>query len=552
MVRTYGDVMKKLFLSMAAAACFAGVANAAPDPNFHIYLAYGQSNMGGTAEAQNADKVENPRFKIFASQKCSGKGRNTLGEVYPAVPSLFNCGNTISVADWFGRTMADSMPDVTIGIVPVAVGGASIKLFDKDQYSSYLSSAEGWLQNYAKEYEPSGNVPKAIIDIAKKAQEVGVIKGIIFHQGETDGGYPDWPKIVKKTRDDFLSALGMSSDSVPFVAGELLREGCCYSKRVSELPNSMDNAYFASSEGLGGNGVDRYHFSHDAYVTLGKRYAEQMLKAINRAPVEPVPQKPFGGVDASGAATAGEPWTIPGKIEAEDFDIPGVGKGNDSYYDKDSQNHGDSDYRKGTGVDLYKKGDKIVVGYNQAGEWLEYTVNVAKSGEYQMIAAVASDNGTSGFKLSMDGEDITENITVPRHELGFDNSGDYDKVLSTVKLTEGKHILRLTVTGDWFDIDYLQISEPGADACPTDGDGCPDWCPDGSWSTNCEESIPFKVVGVAHGKQSYNVFDMNGKFMKRIDVVGDLETGLKAMGFNKGVYMLQAVGTAQNQKVFVK
>ena len=536
--------MKKLFLSMAAAACFAGVANAAPDPNFHIYLAYGQSNMGGTAEAQNADKVENPRFKIFASQKCSGKGRNTLGEVYPAVPSLFNCGNTISVADWFGRTMADSMPDVTIGIVPVAVGGASIKLFDKDQYSSYLSTAESWLVNYAKEYEPSGNVPKAIIDIAKKAQEVGVIKGIIFHQGETDGGYPDWPKIVKKTRDDFLSALGMSSDSVPFVAGELLREGCCYSKRVSELPNSMDNTYFASSEGLGGNGVDRYHFSHDAYVTLGKRYAEQMLKAINRAPVEPVPQKPFKG----------KAFAVPGKIEAEDFDIPGVGKGNDSYYDKDSQNHGDSDYRKDTGVDLYKKATGVVVGYNQADEWLEYTVNVAKSGEYNMIAAVVSDNGTASFKLSVDGEDITEKITVPRQEGGFENTDNFDKILTTVKLTEGEHILRLTVTGDWFDIDYLQISEPGPEACPTDGDGCPDWCPDGSWSTNCEDAILSKVVGVAHGKQSYNAFDMNGKFMKRIDVVGDnFEAGMKSVGFRQGTYVLQAVGAVSRAyKVTVK
>ena len=266
-----------------------GTIYAAPDPNFHIYIAYGQSNMGGTADAQSADKVEHPRFKIFATQKCSGKGRNTLGEVYPAVPSLFNCGNTISIADWFGRTMADSMPDVTVGIIPVAVGGASIKLFDQEQYASYLSTAEDWLKNYAKEYASDGNVTKTIIDIAKKAQEVGVIKGFIFHQGETDGGYPDWPKIVKKTRDDILKALDMSSDTVPFVAGELLRDGCCYSDRVSKLPETMDNTYYASSEDLGGNGVDRYHFGHDAYVTFGKRYAEQMLKAVNRTPVDSIP-----------------------------------------------------------------------------------------------------------------------------------------------------------------------------------------------------------------------------------------------------------------------
>ena len=79
------------------------------------------------------------------------------------------------------------MPDVTIGIIPVAVGGASIKLFDQDQYQSYLSSSEDWLKNFAKEYASDGNVTKLIIDIAKKAQEKGVIKGFIFHQGTTWG-----------------------------------------------------------------------------------------------------------------------------------------------------------------------------------------------------------------------------------------------------------------------------------------------------------------------------------------------------------------------------
>ena len=126
---------------------------------------------------------------------------------------------------------------------------------------------------------------KTIIDIAKKAQEKGVIKGFIFHQGETDGGYPDWPKIVKKTRDDILKALDMSSDTVPFVAGELLRSGCCYSDRVSKLPNSMANTYYASSEGLDGNGVDRYHFGHDAYVTVGEHCGEQMLQDRHRGRV---------------------------------------------------------------------------------------------------------------------------------------------------------------------------------------------------------------------------------------------------------------------------
>ena len=441
------------FSGFVPAACFAAgfiafgtaPAEAAPDPNFHIYIAYGQSNMGGTADAQSADKVENSRFKIFATQKCSGKGRNTLGEVYPAVPSLFNCGNTISIADWFGRTMADSMPDVTIGIIPVAVGGASIKLFDQDQYASYLSTAEDWLKNYAKEYASDGNVTKTIIDIAKKAQQVGVIKGFIFHQGETDGGYPDWPKIVKKTRDDIIKALDMSSDTVPFVAGELLRSGCCYSDRVSKLPNTMDNTYYASSEGLGGNGVDRYHFNHDAYVTFGKRYAEQMLKAINRASVVPEPQKPFKG----------KPFEIPGKIEAENYDITGIGSGNASYSDKDSENKG-GEYRK-DGVDIYTGGDNYAIGYTQEGEWLEFTVNVEHEGAYGVSVNYASGSESSGLSLLLDDKEL-----VPATKLaktGEDWSVYKATNLGNFDLTAGKHVLKILITGDYVNIDWLEFFE---------------------------------------------------------------------------------------------
>ena len=509
------------FSGFAPAACFAAglmlfgaiQANAAPDPNFHIYIAYGQSNMGGTADAQSADKAENPRFKIFASQKCSGKGRNTIGEVYPAVPSLFNCGNTISIADWFGRTMADSMPDVTIGIIPVAVGGASIKLFDQDQYASYLSTAEDWLKNYAKEYASDGNVTKTIIDIAKKAQQVGVIKGFIFHQGETDGGYPDWPKIVKKTRDDILKALDMSSDTVPFVAGELLRSGCCYSDRVSKLPNTMDNTYYASSEGLGGNGVDRYHFGHDAYVTFGKRYAEQMLKAVNRVPVEPVPQKPFKG----------KPFEIPGKIEAEDFDIPGVGSGNDSYKENDSEDHGGSNYREGTGVDIYKKATGYIVGYNQEGEWLEYTVNVKEAGEYSFYASVASANETSSFQMSLDGENITDVISVPKNE-GEENYDDYSKVRATVNLPAGEHILRFTVTGSWMDVDYFVFGEDEIECLE-----------------NCFDFIK-PALSHAAGAENYRIFDMNGGYLGKVRASGmqELRASAKALVKNGGTFIAKS------------
>jgi hypothetical protein len=315
----------------------------------------------------------------------------------------------------------------------------------------------------------------------------------------------------------------MSSDTVPFVAGELLREGCCYSDRVSKLPNTMDNTYYASSEGLGGNGVDRYHFNHDAYVTFGKRYAEQMLKAVNRAPVEPVPQQPFKG----------KAFSIPGKIEAEDFDIPGVGSGNDSYKENDSENHGDSDYRNDTGVDLYKKATGVIVGYNQEGEWLEYSVNVKEAGDYNFSAAVASANETSSFQMSLDGKNITNVISVPKNT-GENNYDDYNMVKANVTLTAGEHILRFTVTGSWMDIDYfifenqsLCLEEP------------------------CTPSAIAKFETLTK-TENYRIFDMNGSYLGMVRATGmqELSSSTKALVRHGGLLIAKtAAGKTLRLKI---
>ena len=82
-------------------------------------------------------------------------------------------------------------------------------------------------------------------------------------------------------------------------------------------------------------------------------------------------------------------------------------------------------YREGTGVDIYKKATGYVVGYNQAGEWLEYTVNVKEAGDYTFFAAVASANATSGFNMTLDGKELTGDISVPKND-GEENYDDYN------------------------------------------------------------------------------------------------------------------------------
>ena len=200
------------------------------------------------------------------------------------------------------------------------------------------------------------------------------------------------------------------------------------------------------------NGQDRAAMTWlKDYLSKNKGANATGLATGDVTPVEPEPQLPFKG----------EAFAVPGKIEAEDFDIPGKGKNEDgtsnaSYSDADSQNHGDSDYRKDTGVDLYKKsGDRIVVGYNETGDWLEYTINVSEAGDYTFFAAVASANNTSSFQMFLDEKELTDKISVPQASSGEENYDDYNKVSANVTLPAGKHILRMEVTGNWFDVDYF-------------------------------------------------------------------------------------------------
>ena len=237
---------------------------------------------------------------------------------------------------------------------------------------------------------------------------------------------------------------------------------------------------------------------------------------------EPEPQTPFGG----------KAWAIPGRIDMENFDEPGYGAGNDSYSDNDADDHGaesngGKSYREGTGVDIYKKTNGYVVGYNQTGEWLEYTVEVAEAGDYTMYAAVASANATSSFQLSIDGEDLTGEVAVPQASSGEENYDDYNKVKENVTLTAGKHILRFTVTGDWMDIDYINFVK-GKDADDTDPLG----------GTTSLGAVAFKALHYT----TYRVYDLAGKMLGTVDLDhANVSDALKAAGYRNGAYMLRQV-----------
>ena len=271
------------FVSLFFGLGFAVSANAAPDPNFHIYLAFGQSNMEGQANIESQDKTVDKRFQVLWTTNETNCGKK-LGKWSDAVPPLASCSSKLGPADYFGRTMVEKTdPQIKVGIISVAVAGCSIKLFDKDNYKSYVSSQQGqsWMIQRINTY--GGNPYGRLIEMAKKAQEDGVIKGIIFHQGETDAGDGNWPPAVKKVYDNIIKDLGLGSD-IPFLAGEVLRSGVSSgaNNNIAKLPQQSKNFYVVSSEGFNqalGDGQN-VHFTSSEYRDFGKRYAEKMIEVL--------------------------------------------------------------------------------------------------------------------------------------------------------------------------------------------------------------------------------------------------------------------------------
>jgi hypothetical protein len=245
----------------------------AQDPNFHIYLCFGQSNMAGAGTIENQDKTVNSRFQMMEPMDCPGLNRS-FGKWYPAVPPLWGCTGGIGPADYFGRTMVQTLSyDIKVGVIVIGIPGCDIRLFDKKDYKGFDT-----YNNIPSKY--SGSAYKWLIEMAKSAQKDGVIKGMLMHQGETMPDTNAWLYNVKSVYDSLISDLGLIASRTPLLAGEVLYvnkggEQGAHNAIIARMPSVIHNSYVISADGL--TGKDQWHFTSASYRTFGARYAEKML-----------------------------------------------------------------------------------------------------------------------------------------------------------------------------------------------------------------------------------------------------------------------------------
>ena len=91
------------------------------------------------------------------------------------------------------------------------------------------------------------------------------------------------------------------------------------------------------------------------------------------------------------------------------------------------------------------------------GEWLEYSVNVKTSGDYTVKARIASGSETSGFQLLLDDKELGSAFTAPKTGEDWKTYEEVD--LGDVKLTEGPHVLKILITGNYVNIDWIEFAD---------------------------------------------------------------------------------------------
>ena len=229
---------------------------------FHLYLLAGQSNMAGRGKVETEDTTRHPRVWVLTKNNDWQLAAEPLHFDKPTVVG-------VGIGFAFAKKMAELDTNIVIGLIPCAVGGSPIDMWQPTKY-----------------YEPTKSYPYD--DALKRTQlamQKGTLKGILWHQGESDSDSikakvyaQNLVELVKRFRKD------LKMKRVPFVAGtiaEFYIEKHPYAEVVNEgieqLPLKVKKTAIVKASGLIHKGDDT-HFDSASARELGRRYAAVFQK----------------------------------------------------------------------------------------------------------------------------------------------------------------------------------------------------------------------------------------------------------------------------------
>ncbi len=238
---------------------------------FHLFLLAGQSNMAGRGTVEEQDRV--PHDRVLSLNK-QGVWVVAIDPLHFDKPDLVGVG----LGKTFAIDYAKANPEVTVGLIPCAVGGSPISTWEPGGFH----------------HQTSQHPYDETMIRCRFAMKSGTLKGILWHQGESDAGPELAPLYEQKLHEliqRFRSDLEMPD--VPFIAGQLgqfeKRPWTQYTRQVDQthrsLPEKVSHTAFVRSDGLTHRG-DNVHFNAASFRELGHRFyrAFQSLTGASEKP----------------------------------------------------------------------------------------------------------------------------------------------------------------------------------------------------------------------------------------------------------------------------
>jgi hypothetical protein len=255
--------MKNILTFCFLLISIAVVAKQKPDPNFELYVLAGQSNMAGRGYITGDFKTEtNDHVFMLTKDNTWVQAKHPVHFDKPAA----GVGPGLA----FGIVMATQNPKVRIGLIPTAVGGSPIEHWMPGAYDA------------ATKTHPWDDAVERI----KFAMQYGVIKGVIWHQGESNANQPEQIKAYLAQLQELIGRFRqlVGNDKLPFVAGQLGNyrpNFILFNEEILKLPAMVPYTAVVTTENLVHRG-DTLHFDSPSAEELGRRYAAKMIQLQKR------------------------------------------------------------------------------------------------------------------------------------------------------------------------------------------------------------------------------------------------------------------------------
>lgn len=250
--------MLKIFLPVYSFLIDAAGAGAQPR-DLQLFLLIGQSNMAGRGVVEAQDKEPIPRVFMLDKELAWAPAVDPLHFDRPQIAG-------VGIGRSFAKVLAAANPEASIGLIPAAVGGASL-----DQW------------------KPGGKLYNDAVRRTRAAMKSGKLRGILWHQGEDECGTEEKAKSYCERWGKFVQALReeLGAPEVPVLVGELgeflydrPKNVSPYARVVNDqlklIPSSVPKTGFVSSAGLTHKG-DILHFDAASLREFGRRYGAAFL-----------------------------------------------------------------------------------------------------------------------------------------------------------------------------------------------------------------------------------------------------------------------------------